>query len=143
MTPEELNAAVNDPDVLPFVAEGYIRVDMAPFLANPENIALRRGPGVMIFAHMGNGFYDGHLLFPRSVRGLDALISARSMISEVFTQYAARAISGEISRDNRAARTFTRALGFTNTGSQVDPDGRETVSYRMTRDQWERLSADW
>lgn len=141
MTVDELNAAVNHPDVLPFVAEGYVRVDMAPFLANPKNVAMRRGSGVMIFAHIGNGFYDGHLLFPMDCPG--KLQKARDMISELFTQHDAHVITGTISRQRRAARFFTRALGFENTGSQTDPDGCETVSYRMTRDQWVRLSADW
>ena len=137
--PDELNRAVNKPEIIPFVAKGYDYVDLSAFVAKPRNVALEQEGGVMIFAEATPNVFEGHYLFPKEVRGKQAQSIARAMISEVFTNHGAHAIYGDISRDNRAACVFTRALGFHVFWKSVDCDAAPRVRYFMTREEWASL----
>lgn len=138
MTLEQL---LNHPAIRPYIGgDGESYVDPEPY-AKPPYIFLQRDEAGMLFKQTGDSF-EGHLLFPPSIRGIRALDAAWSMISEVFTEHDACAIYGSISRDNRAARVFTRALGFDNIGTFFVAGRGAVCDYRMERDKWVVLSAD-
>lgn len=138
-TPDELNAAANQPEVLPFVAEGFDAIDLGPFFNNPANVALHHEDGVMIFAQARPHIFEGHYLFPKEVRGKAALRIANAMITEMFTKHGAHVIYGDISRTNRAACVFTRALGFHRLYPGADKVAAPLLRFFMTREEWASL----
>jgi len=135
-----LNAAVNHPSVLPAVAPGYESFDLAEFLRDKRNIALKYVDAVGIFRHVTGDVYEAHYLFPSTVRGPCAKKAAKEMLRQMFTTYAAAAIRGNISREHRAARLMTRALGFTPLGRGRDASGHECVQYVLKREEWAKSS---
>lgn len=123
--------------MLEHVAPGYDSFDLTEFVYDTDNVCLMSNGAVAIFAGIGDAAYEGHYLFPAYVRGRKALTVAKDMLRAMFTTYKARAIHGHVSRSHRAARTLTRALGFTVVGDSRDALGRECVHYLLERDAWE------
>lgn len=139
-TVETLNRLANDPIVLAQL--GYERLDLSGFFANNGNVALGDDHGVALFGYRGSGIYEGHYLFPPSLRGKAALTTARAMLAYMFTTVGARVIVGETPVDNLPARLFSRALGFTRRSATTGSSGRPCVVYEMDRVRWAKLSAE-
>lgn len=140
MSPDELNALINDPVILKQL--GYEWLDLTGFFARPGNIALGDKDGAALFAAMGDdGVYMGHYIFPPHCRGKAALEKSRAFLKIMFTTHGARLIVGETPLGNISARCFSRALGFTRQGTTAS-NGRSCVIYHMERDLWATLSAE-
>lgn len=137
-TPDEVNAAANHPRVRPAVAGDFDHVDLAPFFqASVLNVALRVGDAIMLFAHYDDGCYDAHYLAPREeVKGAELVKAFSAMLDVMFTEYGATAITGAISRDNRAARLMSARLGFKQVGRCFDTLERECSIYKLRRESW-------
>jgi len=132
-----VNDWVNRSEILPYVTPPQLSVDkldITSAVEDRETLWLVYGDAMAVFSPLGDREYDGHYLFKSSCRGKKALFAAQKLLDEVFTRYRALAIVGRISRDNRAARYITRALGFHPTGADLS-DGY--VEYRLERTQWE------
>lgn len=127
---------VNQPEILPWVAPGHLRLDMEPFFERPGNLMLGDARGVVLFAPLENGFYTAHFLFTSSLRGRDALRTIRAAFTALFTYRDALAITGAIPREHRASRAMVRALGCRPIGECVDSHGRSCVTYIMERKTW-------
>lgn len=137
-----LQAMVNEPDMLAVLAPGYDHVDMTPFWRNPRNVMLGDENGAAIFAERPGepGAFEGHYLL-RSGRAGN-LELARSFLAAMFTEHAAQAIWGNVHTENRAARAFSRALGFAPRGHSLLPSGRPCVIYVLERATWAKLSGE-
>ena len=134
--PKVLNRAVNEPEVLAYVAPGYESFDLSDFIKDRQNIVLRCGAAFAIFDHAEKAGYEGHFLFPSHIRGQKAVSAAKKILNEMFTKHRAITIHGRVSRDHRAARVMTRRLGFEPVGAGRDALDEECIHYVLDRD-WE------
>lgn len=137
---ELLNHLANAPRTLQHF--GYDHIELGPFYYRPGNVALGGPPGVGLFAYRGHGRWEGHYLFDPALTGPEKLQLARDILNEAFTRLGASLIVGEIAVEDRFARSFTRALGFTPAGTSTRYDGRPSVLYHMERSQWAALSEE-
>lgn len=108
-----LNALLNHPRIRPHMgAEGYL--DGAPLLEN--GFMYLSDHGGMLF-HGDDGILEGHYLFTE--RGCYG--TALAMVEQCVLEIGFRALWGRIGLINRAARLFTRRLGFTSLGIRQRP----------------------
>lgn len=135
-----LNRIANQPEILPHIAPGYLRVDLTDFFARTGNLMLGNDKGLVLFINLGEGFYACHWLLTSSLRGADALRVIREAFSTLFTLRDCVAITGLIPRENRASRVMARALGCRPIGEAQDFSGRSCTSYIMERARWVTLS---
>jgi hypothetical protein len=96
------------------------------WLSDPRNIALRIGPDLSMFDHLGPNIYMGHSWF--ATRGRAALAHGRAMLDAMFHDYGAELIRGETPTTKPAALMFAKLLGFTVTGEAIRPIGKVTLS---------------
>lgn len=136
---ELLNRLANEPDNLRRL--GLDGLDLRLFYGRPGNISIGDERGVILFCHLHDGVYEGHLLMGTSLRGKKALEHARAILHWLFTLYEASAIVGNIPLDNASSRVFTRALGFARLGVSADHTGCPCVNYRLEKSAWETSSA--
>lgn len=138
-----LNAVVNDPDVLPHVAPGYLELDMSPFFARPGNLLFGDDDGVVLLAPADDnpGLYEMHNLMTTRKRGKDAVMLCRQAIDYAFTRCSASAIYGHVPRNNLPARVMARALGGRPSGTLTDTQGRSCILFVLERTTWATLSA--
>lgn len=116
--PEILDAAVTEqaPDL---VREGW---GGTKWLSNPNHVALTDGRNIGMFeAQETPGTFHGHMIFRD--RGKFALEVARKMIRHLVDLFGALAIYGETPVQKRAARWFSRQLGFRSRGIKSTPYG--------------------
>lgn len=141
LRPEEINALAAHPSIAPHVWNDGTPHDLACVYDN-GGIALgvKGVPGAVIFVPMGEGVYEGHVMFLPEVRGAVAFQAARDIVGWLFTVPGVTAIHGHTPRVNRAALAFARKLGFVPTGT-VEVAGIECVSAELTREQWAFLTA--
>lgn len=90
-------------------------------LASGEDVVLKLGDDYSIFELKSPGHYCGHYLF--SSRGREAIAVARLMLSEIFSEYGARVVSGLTPVENKPAIWMTRRLGFDSHGLIETPVG--------------------
>lgn len=121
----------------PGLAPGFARVEMAAFFERSGNVMLGDHTGIALFGMVSPGVYEGHYLFP----GRASIDKCREFLFTMFTDHYADAILGHVPVENRAARTMTRALGFTRQGTSVSDSGRSCVDYVLERREWETLLA--
>lgn len=119
--------------------------DFSNFFDSGEHFALKCDGAVALFEFVGvsadkRPVYNGHYLFPTNCRGKKAVTAAKEMINTVFTFYSAAGIVGEIPRENRAARVFTRCLGFKPYNTGESRFGVPCVYYMLKREEWETFS---
>lgn len=135
----ELDRVFSDPWILEKAAPGRERVALSDF---PPGTLVIGEPdtGAGLFIPTGRpGEYYGHYAFTSQLRGPTLVRAARRILGEVFTYYGFVRIIGLTPRDNRAARSINRALGFIPTGRTVlDAQGLTCGVYIMEREQWER-----
>ena len=98
------------------------------WLLDERNVALRIGPDLAMFEHMGPGTYQGHIWF-RS-KGREALERAEAMLDQMASDHGAKTIVGEIPARNRKTALFMRWLGFSFDGEIERPWGRVLICFR-------------
>jgi hypothetical protein len=116
--PDILTAAVNEqaPDLLREDWNG------TKWITNPNHIALTDGRNIGMFeAQEGVGVFFGHTIFRD--RGKLALNAARKIIKALVDFFGAKIIHGETPIEKRAARWFSRQLGFKSQGVKSTPYG--------------------
>lgn len=136
----EINAALNDPEVIAALAPGYDELDASKFVNYKQHVALRSGDAVAIFFFLQPGVYQAHYAFPRHVRGKAAFEAAKNILHEMFTTYQAKYIVGTTPRECRAARSLNYRLGFRKIGESTDIYNRPCVEIELTREQWSKSS---
>lgn len=136
-----LNSVANQPEVLAAMAPGYQWVDLSSFLANPKSVLIGDEHGVVLFAYIGDGVYEGHYLLTDSIGKVKRWKLMRYALRELFTTHGAWVINGVTPRDNMAARMVNRALGFHPVGTATDTMGRACIKYKLERDKWVASSA--
>lgn len=115
---EALNALLNHPRIRPNMGgEGVL--DGAPLL----DIFYLSDTGGMLF-HGSEGIYEGHYLFTAPAPYELALGMVRACMLEE-----AELVWGRVPVGNRAARIFTRRIGFTSLGIRAAPFQAE-IFYR-------------
>ncbi len=134
---ELLNSVVNEPEVLSAVAPGRQCVDLSMFFDKPGNLIFGNEHGLLAFAYLGDGIYEGHYLFTNTMNRRLAMLLARRALRVLFTRYGASAIVGVTPRGNLGARVVNRALGLQPVGSATDTAGRPCIKYRLEKTQWE------
>lgn len=103
-----LNALLNHPDIYPNMgADGYL--DGSPLLA--DGFLYLCDHGGMLFHGTGRAL-ECHYLFLASLRGGEAQKMALGMVHACVLENPSRILWGRVSLENRAARLFSRKLGF-------------------------------
>jgi hypothetical protein len=140
---DTLNAVVNDPDVLPYVAPGYATLDMSLFFSRPGNLMFGDEAGVVLMAPHDEtpSIYEMHNLMTLRKRGKAAKALCQEAIDYVFTGRGASAIYGHVPRDNLPARVMARALGGRPSGTITDTQGRSCILFVLERALWATSSA--
>lgn len=95
--------------------------------------------GAILLIRQPDNSWDWHWLFTPACRGKPVLLLARKVLAEVFTNLQGAAIGGAVPRDNRAARTMSRAIGALPVGTSTDRFGRPCINYRLERERWVTL----
>lgn len=116
-SPAMLEAVVSSPEIAP-LDHGFTP---AAWLAEPENIALWERDNIALFTRRGPGVFEGHTLF--ADKGRAALDLGKAMLREMFDTYGAKVIWGQTPIERKAARWFSRKLGFRSHGSVDRPLG--------------------
>lgn len=115
--PEILEVAVIEqaPDLMHgFAAQDWLR--------DPNVIVLTDGSNIGIFeAQEEPGVFHGHTIFQE--RGRDAIVAGRKILKCLAMVYGAKRVKGETPLEKRAARWFTRKLGFQSEGIKSTPHG--------------------
>ncbi len=76
---------------------------------------------------------EAHMQFDKPGRGREALHAARSGLRYAFAEMGAKVVFGRIPVENRAARLFTRMIGFRSDGIRPGvPDGPLVEWFEMT-----------
>lgn len=116
--PDVLDAAV-DRQASDLVRDNF---SAAKWLIEPNNIALTDGRNIGLFeAQEQPGLFHGHIVF--ADRGRKALEAARRIICALVTMFGSLTLRGEPPVQRRAARWFTRQLGFRSEGIKSTPYG--------------------
>lgn len=109
LNPEDMRKAVEPyPDI---IEPCY---DFESWVLNPDNIMLKSGDNIGLAVKEYPGIYAGHYFF--KVKGKEALILAKEMMSYLIEHYDCKAFIGVTPISNKAARWFNRKLGFTSGG---------------------------
>lgn len=87
--------------------------DAADWIGSPWNVAITDGQNIGLLECEGST-WQVHAIFED--RGAKALSVGRKMVKIAFDQYRAKMLKGLTPAHCRAARLFTRMLGFTSYG---------------------------
>jgi len=117
LDPEILDAAVAEQAI--DLVHGFTAPD---WLSDPNHIALTDGANIALFEAQGEpGEFYGHTIF--NDRGKDAILAGQKIIRFLTITFGALTIKGETPIEKRAARFFTRKLGFRSEGFKSTPYG--------------------
>lgn len=136
---ELVNRLANQPGNIALTQHCYPRpfsaIDLTPVVLDPSVIVLGDSRGVAIFepSPFSPTAAEGHYLMAVTTPGDVKLRLARQFVNTLFTSYPYDTIVGNVPVAHRAARMFTRALGFAPVGRSVGPLGCPCVEYRLTR----------
>lgn len=80
---------------------------------------------------------EAHMAFSKAGRGKEALHAAREGLRYCFTALNALVVIGRIPVEDKAARLFTRMIGFTSTGIREHHDGAPIVEwFELRKDEF-------
>lgn len=130
-SPARLAARVAGDDVAGLASPDF---DAAEWLADPANFALTDGANVMMFTELPGKIFDGHWLLVD--RGRQAFLTATLFLRHVFVLHEAEQIVGLVPAHRRAARWFTKQMGFISHGLQDTEQGPQEY-FTLTRQQFE------
>lgn len=136
----ELTALMEHSSIRPAWAPGLAKLS----IKWPTNLARHirafgDASGAILLIRQPDNSWDWHWLFTPACRGKPVLLLARKVLVEVFTNLHGAAIGGAVPRDNRAARTMSRAIGALPVGTSTDRFGRPCINYRLERERWVTL----
>lgn len=97
------------------------RGNMAPFLADRNNVCLIEGEGGAIFVWRGPGIYEVHVFFEQ--RGKAVLKLSRAML-DWMRSHGARLFWAAVPVESRHVIMFTRLMGWKSEGFGDFPQGR-------------------
>lgn len=97
------------------------RGDMAPFLADRNNVCLIEGEGGAIFVWRGPGIYEVHVFFEQ--RGKKVLVLSRQMLG-FMRDNGAKLFWAAVPVQSRHVIMFTRLMGWKSQGFGDFPQGR-------------------
>ncbi len=103
-----------------------------PFLLSVKSRIYESGENAGAFIEKYPGTWECHYLV--KVGGKAAVKSTREVLKEFFENEDAVLISGLISIENRAAKIFTRKMGFTSLGTVAYPEGEYEVFLLFKKD---------
>ena len=121
---------LSEPD-MEELAQGF---DLPEWLADDANFALTDGTNVMMFTEMPGKIFDGHWLLVD--KGRQAFLTATLFLRHVYVSHEAAQIVGLVPAHRRAARWFTKQMGFISHGLQ-DTDMGPQEYFTLTRQQFE------
>lgn len=110
---EAINAVINHPDVRPWVGtpdQGYI--DVAPVVANLNNVLLMAEGGGFLFVQMELGIYEVHSQFVPEHRGPNVTRAAHDAQRWMFTRSDCVEIRTKVPHGNIAAAGLAKRMGF-------------------------------
>ena len=122
---------LNEPDMGGLVDPDF---DAYEWLSTPGNFALTDGTNVMMFTEMPGKIFDGHWLLVD--KGRQAFLTATLFLRHVYVSHEAAQIVGLVPAHRRAARWFTKQMGFISHGLQ-DTDMGPQEYFTLTRQQFE------
>lgn len=131
-----LNFVANQPEVRSQLAPGHQAIDLAHYLDDPHACIFGDEHGLVLFAHIGDGVYEGHYLLTDTADRRECFRMIRRAITELFTKRGASVITGTTPRGNLGARAFNRALGFAPVGTATDVAERPCIKYRLEKNSW-------
>jgi hypothetical protein len=137
-----LNAIANDPDILPWViGANKPPLDLAPAIADPQNIALTGEHGAMLFARLQPGIFDAHTMVKKSGRGRWALGFVHECLKYMFCRTDALEILTKCPLANLPAKALARAIGGTHEWTSAEGwfrDGKPIPAdiYALTVQRW-------
>ena len=106
-----VGAIFNHPSILPFVALGRSRSDVAALVENPENWCFVAEGGAWLFHRLGAGLYEGHAGVLPEWRGTWTRRVGLACLWELFVRSDAWQVVLRPAIDNPAAIAGCRMLG--------------------------------
>jgi hypothetical protein len=110
--PAKVNAVLNDPGVLPWIAQaGQERLDATALLSDRRNVALLAPIGGVVLFHFHEPtVYEVHTQFIEGARGAGAIRAVREAIWWMFTRTDAMELLTRVPCNNPAALGLVRAI---------------------------------
>lgn len=134
-----VNAFVNHPDVRPYIGEPDAgELDLAPFLADPSNVALSAEHGCFMFAPLEPGQYELHTAITPEGRGAGVLPAASAAFRWMFVQTDCVEIVTKVPEANRRARLMAARAGFQRRFERQAAwhDGSAVTYFALTLEAW-------
>lgn len=133
-TAERLNELANHPHIRPTCGgDGKSCLDLAPFVANPNNHAMVWDHGAFLFQWSGPDTYEVHIMVEPEGRGKDAYRMAQEGVDYMIAQGAER-LWARVSSDT--VRHYTAHAGFAKCGTDTLDIGFGPVTYDIY--QWRK-----
>lgn len=135
---DKLNSLLNHPEIKPYLIDGdkHETLDASCVLSLPNTYFLLFDGGGLLFWEKHNNIYEGDIYFLPRHRGVEARQAAIYSLYFMFTSADARKIEVKTLRSNAASRHFISGLGFRRIS-----DDDQVITYELTRQEWDRLSA--
>jgi hypothetical protein len=143
---DRINAVANHPDVRGWVNPMPERdLDLGPAVADPANIMLSAGHGVMLFAYLQPGLYEVHTMVEPEGRGAWTLDFVNTCLAWMFCQTGAIELMTRCPKGNLAAKALARTIHgsyqFTNqTGWMRDGQPIPADIYALSIQEWIRTA---
>lgn len=121
---------VAGPEDAPFVS-ALIGQDASAYMARVTTLISDHG--FFFLEPITSSVLEAHMQFDKPGRGKECLHAARAGLRYAFDVLGAKVVFGRISMDDRAARVFTRMIGFKSDGVRPrTPDGEMVEWFEMT-----------
>ena len=121
----------------PFVSE-IVGADATDLMARVTTILSEHGG--FFLEPITSAVLEAHMFYRAEGRGREALHAARSGLGYAFDMLGALVVFGRIPVADRAARLFTRFIGFRSDGIRPREPGGPTVEwFQMTRDDFAQV----
>lgn len=140
-----VNSIANDPAVRPHVGRADAGpLDLADYLACPDNVALAFDHGCFLFTPHDSSRYELHTLVLPEGRGAGVLPAAHRAFLWVFTHTEALEIVTKVPAPNRPAGLMARRAGFRPmfTRQGAWEDGSDVTFFRLAVEDWADARAE-
>lgn len=127
---DRINAAVNHPDVRPFVGPGEDMLDLAPLVAQPENWFLMGEHGGFALIWSAPRVHEIHTFIVPEGRGVWAKEAAQELIAFARKNDDIM-VWTKVAPDQKNVELFTRAAGLKPTGMDVETFGVPYKTYSL------------
>jgi len=121
----------------PFVS-AIVGTDATDFMGRA--ITLLTDHGGFFLEKITASVLEAHMFFQKEGRGREALHGARTGLGYAFDMLGAFVVFGRIPVEDRAARLFTRIIGFRSDGIRPrEPGGPLVEWFEMTRTDFQKV----